>query len=174
MKFSLQPFPDSDAPEITISGELSRQATHLHLRYEVSGNVSQVEFAQPVDFPARRYCLWEETCFEFFLGLPDSASYWEFNLSPAGHWNVYHLDDYRVGLQEESAIATLPFTVTQTKIFTLNLTLDLSTIVQPEQVMDLAITTVIKTLDGRISYWALKHCGEQADFHLRNSFTIAI
>jgi hypothetical protein len=174
MTFSLQPFPDADLPEIAIAGKLARHANQLHLRYEVSGDVPRIDFALPSECPERRSQLWEETCFEFFLGLPNSSRYWEFNLSPSGDWNVFRLEDYRSGMHEETAIALLPFSVEQGEIFTLNLHLDLSTIIQPEQVVDLAIATVVKTLDGKISYWALKHCGEQADFHLRNSFEIAI
>ena len=65
----------------------------------------------PADMPARRDRLWEETCFEFFLAVKNSPRYWEFNLSPAGHWNVYRFADYRQGMQEEPAFASLPFSV---------------------------------------------------------------
>jgi hypothetical protein len=174
MTFSLQPFPDADLPEIAIAGKLARHANQLHLRYEVSGDVAQIDFVPPAELPSRRSQLWKATCFEFFLGLPNSSRYWEFNLAPSGDWNVYRLEDYRTGMQEEAAIKLLPFSMESGEIFTLNLHLDLSTIIQPEQVIELSITTVIKTLDGKFSYWALKHCGKQADFHLRNSFEIAI
>jgi len=33
-----------------------------------------------------------------------------FNLSPAGHWNIYRFEDYRQGMQEEMAFVT-PFSV---------------------------------------------------------------
>ena len=45
-------------------------------------------------FPRRRDRLWEETCLELFLGEEGSERYWEFNLSPAGHWNVYRFEFY--------------------------------------------------------------------------------
>ena len=63
----------------------------------------------PADLPARKHGLWEETCFEFFLGVKDSPRYWEFNLSPAGHWNVYRFAGYRQGMEEETAFTALPF-----------------------------------------------------------------
>src|SRR4030042_7193941 len=40
-----------------------------------------------------------------------SERYWEFNLSPAGHWNVYRFASYRKEMREEPAFASLPFRV---------------------------------------------------------------
>jgi hypothetical protein len=41
-------------------------------------------------------------------------------------------------------------------------------------VLDLALTTVIEASDGSKSYWALRHGAAQPDFHLRQSFTLAL
>lgn len=169
--FELQPFPNETAPDLTIAGTISRQANGLTLCYEVSGDVDAIAIPQPAN-PMRKHELWQETCFEFFIGLPDSPQYWEFNLSPAGHWNVYRFEDYRQGMQEESAIVALPFTVTEP--LKLEVSLDLSAIVKADQALEIAVTTVIKTHEQEISYWALLHAGLEADFHRRESFVIEV
>jgi hypothetical protein len=122
---------------------------------------------------ARRNLLWEETCFEFFVAARDSPRYWEFNLSPAGHWNVYRFEAYRQGIQEEMAFKSLPFTVrysSDSLLLTLELSLD--KILCAEQALEAAISAVIKTKDSRATYWALIHPGPHPDFHRRDSFTM--
>ena len=49
--------------------------------------------------------LWEKNCLEFFFK-PDSryASYYEFNFSLEGKWNVFHFDDYWKGKKEAKKI----------------------------------------------------------------------
>ncbi len=109
------------------------------------------------------------------MGIKNSQQYWEFNLSPAGHWNIYRFNGYRQGMQEETAFTTLPFIVqNQSDTFVLALNMDLSGIVSEEQGLEVAITTVIKHRDGEVSYWALTHQGKEADFHLRDSFMIEL
>ena len=121
--------------------------------------------------PQRWDNLWETTCFEFFLALADSPRYWEFNLSPAGHWNVYRFEDYRQGMQPETQFLTLPFEVTVNcdRLF-LDLRFNLDTILPPQQGFNIGVATVIQDQQGNISYWALTHTGEVADFHRRDSF----
>ena len=110
--FFLQPFsPLGPRPISRLTASLARRADELAIRYELSGQLGQLVIPGPAGLPARRHGLWEETCFEFFLGVKDSPGYWEFNLSPAGHWNVYRFAGYRQGMAEETAFASLPFSV---------------------------------------------------------------
>jgi hypothetical protein len=103
------------------------------------------------------------------------AEYWEFNLSPAGDWNIYHLDNYRQGLQEEVAFTSLPFQLAlQPSSLVLKLELDLGHIIEPDQNLQVSVTSVIEPRIGEISYWAVTHSGETADFHLRDSFSIEV
>ncbi|MEA5580458.1 DOMON-like domain-containing protein [Nodularia harveyana UHCC-0300] len=170
--FTLKPFQES-LPNLQITGNITRSANQLSLSYQLVGDLTQVEIPPLSDTPTRKYQLWENTCFEFFLGIQDAPDYWEFNLSPAGHWNVYHLDGYRQGMQEETAFNILPFTVQQqSDSLTLVLDVDLGKIVREEQQIVVGITTVIKDKINNITYWALTHSGAEADFHLRDSFMI--
>jgi hypothetical protein len=171
--FSLQPFPAESLANFKITGNIARHANTLVIHYTLSGDLKQVVITPPANPPARKHELWENTCFEFFIGIKNSQQYWEFNLSPSGHWNVYRFDDYRQGMQEETAFMTLPFSVqNQSESLTLALNIDLNKIVSKDQNLEIAITTVIKHKDGEVTYWALTHQGTKADFHLRNSFII--
>lgn len=172
--FELLPFSAVGAlSDLKIRGFVGRDRNLLKIRYSLMGPLETVVIPQPVDQPSRKNGLWEETCFEFFLGVQDTSNYWEFNLSPAGHWNVYRFDRYRQGMQEEAAIASLPFSVKETvDSLLLVLELNLDGLVPIDRRLEVAISTVIKTKDAAVSYWALTHPGAQADFHRRDSFTI--
>jgi len=39
-------------------------------------------------------------------------------------------------------------------------------------VPEIGLTMVLEEADGNLSYWALSHPGDQADFHDRRSFLI--
>ncbi|WP_375479538.1 DOMON-like domain-containing protein [uncultured Nostoc sp.] len=181
--FSLQPFPSNESfTNLKITGNISRNANQLTICYNLGGNLKEIALAKPTEgiappsnAPSRKYELWKDTCFEFFLGIKDSQRYWEFNLSPAGHWNIYRFDGYRQGMQEETAFEKLPFSIqNQADGLALALDVDLDKIVSAEQAIEVGITTVIKNIDGNVSYWALTHRGEEADFHLRDSFIVKL
>ena len=172
--FCLKPFESAgELPHFTITGNIGRQANKLFINYTLSGILDDILVPQPSDMPCRRNALWEETCFEFFLGLKNSERYWEFNLSPAGHWNVYSFSSCREGMHEEASVVSLPFLVSiQPEAFVLSLEFNLDKLVSEGQDLEVGISAVVKTEKGKISYWALDHPGPQADFHRRDSFIV--
>ncbi|MEH2077072.1 MAG: DOMON-like domain-containing protein [Nostoc sp.] len=172
--FSLQPFPSNESPpNLKISGNIVRNGNKLAIRYMLEGDLKEIAVFPLSNTPSRKHELWKETCFEFFLGIKNSARYWELNLSPVGHWNVYRLDGYRQGMQEETAFENLPFNIqNQTDVLIVGLDIDLDKIMSVQQAIEVAITTVIKDRNGEVTYWALTHLGAEADFHLRDSFII--
>ncbi|MCF4966355.1 DOMON-like domain-containing protein [Nostoc sp. CMAA1605] len=174
--FSLQPFPSAElSPDLKITGNISRENNQLAITYQLTGDLKQVVIPPLVDIPNRKNELWENTCFEFFLGMQNYSRYWEFNLSPAGDWNIYRFDDYRRGMQEEIAFNQLPFIVqSQPDSLMLSLNFDLNQIIPSAQSLEVAITTVVKQIDNHVTYWALVHKGAEADFHLRDSFIIIL
>lgn len=176
MKFSLQPFPaDKPVPKIEIVGKIDRHENKLNLCYQLLGNLQDILIATPSDSPTRQDELWRETCFEFFLGLKNTSRYWEFNLSPSGHWNVYAFEKYRQGMRSEFAFTDLPFQVDrQAHKLTLSLEVNLEKIGLTESKIEMGITAVIKQSDQAVNYWALTHAGSQADFHLRESFILEV
>lgn len=174
--FSLQPFPSTKSlPNLKIVGNIARNGNKLAIRYMLEGDLKAIAIAPPSNTPLRKHKLWQDTCLEFFVGIKNSAQYWEFNLSPAGHWNVYCFDGYRQGMQEETVFENLPFNVqNQADGLILVLDVDLNKIILAKQAIEVGITTVIKDRDAEVTYWALTHTGAEADFHLRDSFIVKL
>lgn len=173
--FKLIPFPPNDLPNIQITGEVNRAENQLSIHYAVSGVMDKILLPVPAR-AVRKDDLWKATCFEFFIALPRMPQYWEFNMSPSSEWNVYRMDAYRrIGFRKEGAIQQLPFEFKQgNDNLSLNISLDLTPILRPAQVIQLGITAIIQTRDGNESYWALAHLGQHADFHLRESFVLEL
>jgi hypothetical protein len=175
-QFSLQPFPSlSPPPHLQLRGTISRQSHRLSLHYQLFGHLAEVAIAPPAATPVRKHELWRETCFEFFLAIPDAPPYWEFNFSPSGDWNVYCFTDYRQGMQEELAFTSLPFEIKLGADYLfLDLDLDFRCLIPTAQALEMAITTVIKHRNGELTYWGLTHKGNEADFHRRDSFRLLV
>ncbi|BAZ43852.1 hypothetical protein NIES4102_08540 [Chondrocystis sp. NIES-4102] len=176
LDFALIPFDSKTAPTIEITGTISRQDHQLNIEYLFTGDLATIIIPPPAKTaPTRQYDLWEHTCLEFFLGLEDTTAYWEFNLSPAGNWNVFHLKDYRQDLAEEMVITSLPFTVLQsTDSMQLNLELDLNPIISATQNLEVGITSVVENQDQQLSYWGLQHPASEPDFHQRDTWMIRL
>jgi hypothetical protein len=174
--FSLKPLHKAGgSPNYGITGVVGRHFNELFIGYELSGDPEALVFPAPSSLPLRRRGLWEETCFEFFLAPKDVDYYWEFNLSPAGHWNVYRFTSYRQGMKEEQAIAGLPFSVTvDAHVLRVSMKLNLGGIIQPGVTLKVAISAVIKTLNAGITHWALVLTGPKADFHSKDNFIIEL
>ena len=174
--FSLAPFPsDGPLPSFQITGSIARSSDKLAIRYHLRGDPAELMVPAAADRPARRHGLWEATCFEFFLGVKGEARYWEFNLSPAGHWNVYGFAGYRHGMEEERAITSLPVDVRrQPDSLLVAVEPALGLIVTADRPIEVGIAAVIQLAGGGLTYWALTHPGLQADFHRRDSFLVEL
>ncbi|MEK6527827.1 MAG: DOMON-like domain-containing protein [Nitrospirota bacterium] len=185
LNFPIQPFPsDNPVPDLKITAGIDRHSNILAISYTILGSLKQLLIPELACMPLRKHKLWEETCFEFFIGLKNSnesshsGKYWEFNISPAGHWNVYCFDSYRQNMQvvdstlrEETAFKSLPFEVLyQPDSLQIAAELDLNKIIPADKELKIAISAVIKSNDEKLSYWALKHPGSQPDFHHQDSF----
>ncbi len=180
--FELIPYPADHIPNIRIAVDIERNENQLSLLYGVKGAIDNILLPEP-SIPTRQDDLWQATCFEFFFALPDAPDYWEANLSPSGAWNLYHMDAYRrIGFRQETAIQQLPFEFRKLDargpidiyMYLLEASLNLSPMLPASQKLLVSITAIIQTLDGNETYWALAHPGPQADFHLRESFTIRL
>lgn len=174
--FALIPFAAPDLPAIAITGRISFENHLLSLDYSLEGSINDVLLPPASLTPGRKEELWKATCFEFFLAIKEQPGYWEFNMSPSGDWNIYRMDTYRrIGFREETGISELPFTFRKdAERYVLDASVDLSSIIQPGQKLQMGITAIIQTRAGTESYWALVHPGSRADFHLRESFTLPL
>ena len=175
-RFLLKPFPGEGNPAgLTIGGSIGRRAGTLSVRCEVRGNLSRVAIPAAAEATRRQDRLWEETCFELFFGAADSEEYWEINLSPSGHWNVYRFDRYREGMREETDITSLPFDVRRDpEALLLTAEIGIGTIVPAGKDLAATVAVVIKTSDGGKSHWAPIHPASRPDFHRRDGFSLIL
>ena len=176
IRFFLKPFPGEGNPAgVMIGGSIARRADTLSVHCEVRGDLSKVSIPVAAEAPRRKDRLWEETCLELFLGTADSGEYWELNLSPSGHWNVYRFTRYREGMREESAIASLPIDVRwDSKALLLTAEIGIGKIVPAGKDLAAAVAAVIKANDGGKSHWALAHPSSRPDFHRRDGFALSL
>ena len=173
--------PPASLEGLSITGTLAIDADAVRIDYRIAGDLSNLAIPAASGAPQRCDGLWQHTCLELFLAVQGARDYWEFNLSPAGHWNVYQLDDYRQGLKEEPAYQQLPFAVDCTDR-QLNLALGcplppglLASLQAPNGAgLVASVTAVIEHTDGHIAYWALHHPGPDADFHHRGGFQLKL
>jgi hypothetical protein len=178
--FTLHPFsPDRTSAAVRIEGTAERRGSMLHLMYQVAESAGDpgaaIFWPQAEGSAQRRDGLWQHTCLEFFLAHPEEERYWEFNLSPNGHWNSYRLTAYRRDLQPDPDYATLPFRVSHSgSLFVLELSCPLPVPLARSHPLQLAVTAVLEHQDTTISYWALHHGGREADFHRRDGFRLVI
>jgi len=176
LPFLLVPFLHANVPDITIKGKILRQNNLLTIHYALTGKIEDIFLPSPSANPTRKDDLWKTTCLEFFVAIEELPHYWEFNLSPSGDWNVYYMDAYRrIGFREEMSIQRLQMeTQKATNGFLLTADVDLNPIIRIEQMLEVGVTAVIQTKGGSETYWALTHPAPEADFHLRESFVLAL
>ena len=170
--FSLKPF--ELITDLAISGRAVRSQSALTIEYTLTGAVEDLEVPPTIsESPSRRDHLWENTCFEVFIGIPDSTRYWEVNIAPKGDWNVYRFDDYRQAMVAESACQNISSAWQSiTKGYYLTLELPTGEWLAVDQPLELGISTILKA--SSVSHWALKHIGPEPDFHHRDSFNLAV
>ena len=113
--------------------------------------------------------LWEQTCFEIFVGVKDEDFYREINLSPSQAWQAYQFEEYRF----PENIPPLPaydieLNHLQRTHYGLNVSVDLSQFMQQNKLkwadLYLGLTAVLNTTQG-MHYFAMQHSSPQADFH---------
>ena len=180
----LLPQDPQESPDLLLSAEFVwREGGILELSYNLrpaqpDGDLLAVSLpsTQPSSVPMqgdRHDELWTHSCFEAFIGVPGFQQYWEFNVSPLGHWNLYSFERYRHS--GSGLVEALPpsVTVRQTRRdCRCDVVLDLRPWWPIEGMPELGLTMVLEEINGRLSYWALSHPGDAADFHDRRSFLI--
>ena len=172
--FSLIPFSIQGTPDLTITGEVTRRSNTFYICYVLTVNLEFVALPAWSAAPTRKDELWRTTCFEFFLAIKNKTQYWEFNISPSGDWNVYAMDAYRqVGMREETRIKRFPLEIQkEANSISLEMAINLDPIIERKLPIEVGIASVIQTLNGQETYWALVHPGTEADFHLREGFVL--
>lgn len=182
--FSLVPFADNDLSQnLTISGTVARAGDTLSISYLLAGELDKVVLPDLNSSQTRAEKLWEETCFELFLGAglerAKDLLYREFNLSPSGAWNVLTLQGYRYATKEEPSFEALPFTVQQSGDgLKLSAEINISSLVDEARPVRLGVSAVliVQDAEGKANetFWAITHPASKPDFHHPNSFSLSL
>jgi hypothetical protein len=172
--FELLPFEsDPTAADYHIDGLVERSGERLSIDFSLAGPLDKVLIHPPAEVPARKDRLWEETCFECFIATELNTWYWEINLAPAGHWNIYRFDAYRCAMKEASACSvSLLMGPSTARRFQCRCDLDLNQFGLAHTRIRLGVCAILKTTDAKVLYWALVHPGPTPDFHLQDGFIL--
>jgi hypothetical protein len=172
--FKLQIHPTVTAPEVrSLNARLEfREDGALQLRYLLDAHVPRLRVPPPAA-ASRTDELWKHTCFEAFVKPHGAAFYYEINLSPSSQWALYRFDAYREGMQA-AEIAKPPAISLRRSDYHMELDAALNLEALPEltgkSAWKVALSAVIESEDGRMSYWALRHAAGKPDFHHPDSF----
>lgn len=170
------PFPGTDgSPVEAIDVYIRRSGDRLWLTYLLSGDTTRIlwpKLAVPVTADrlakaGRKDELWRHTCYEAFISTGDG--YREFNFAIDGHWASYSFSGYRRNMAPAPETAECVSLEGRGDYNELGVVLDL-----PPSAERLALSAVIETLDGTISYWALAHPSDKPDFHHPDSFVLEL
>ena len=175
-RFQLRPFSPGSAPQgLQIAGSVDRRPGTLLITYIMAGDLERIVLPGPALAVSRRHELWRRTCFEVFFGIPGQTSYWEGNFSPTGDWNIYRFTDYRQGMaEEEGPDRPLCRAVADKSRLELSCSMDIHDLCPDVEVLTAGIACVVMETSGRLSYWAVDHCGARPDFHDRRSFLLQL
>jgi hypothetical protein len=175
-KFTLLPFEKDLISKYTtqVSGSANLTANELYISFEVTGDLSWIDFGNYTPEKYRRLNLFEKTCFEFFLKIPN-GQYLEFNFSPNFSWNIFSFYQLRGPLLELPMEKDIDLDILNSsdKFF---LVAKISKDILPMEYLNnlklaqFGITMVIKSRLGTISYWAIDHKDSRPNFHHYDSF----
>lgn len=175
-QFSLVPHPDFPAADVErIEVIPTRQINNqIGFRFMVTGDLGSLCFptAEHPSDRFRRDELWRSTCFEAFVRPAGRSSYFETNLSPAGHWAVYEFDAYRQGMRDAAASHHW-FKSDDRRPDWYSISGDFMFDALNGDTGDwyVNLTAVIEAKDATKSYWALAHAAGPPDFHNADCFT---
>ena len=177
MRQPLRLHPESSCFAVThIDVQVLRpQAHHLALAYAMTGTISDLAVPAVASL-TRTNELWRHTCFEAFVGIPQSLAYYEFNFAPSTQWAAYRFSDYRTGMRVATEINAPQITVeSNPECYVLQASLQLDQVL-PSRIATLRVglSAVIEEINGNLSYWALAHPPGKADFHHSDCFMLEV
>ncbi|HEV2268034.1 MAG TPA: DOMON-like domain-containing protein [Steroidobacteraceae bacterium] len=154
----------------------------LRFRYVLEADPRLVRIPPAATDAGRTDNLWAHTCFEAFVGIPDSSRYLELNFSPSGQWAAYGFDSYRQGMTPALDVAPRLALRRGGERLELQAEVQLGGSLRapgpgrqaPGRSLRIALSTVVEDREGGLSYWALRHPPDRPDFHHPESFSLAL
>jgi hypothetical protein len=182
---SLLPHPDFRSEVVRHIAASAEPAgpDSLRLQYVLQADLRRLRIPEAMAGAGRAEKLWAHTCFEAFVGLPDSPRYLELNFSPSGQWAAYGFDSYREGMAPVPGPAPrLALRLSEERL-ELDAEVSLGGSLSPPgrgpqapglRRLRIALSTVVEDREGRLSYFALRHPPGRPDFHHPESFSLAL
>jgi len=155
---------------VSVVGAIEQQAPHtLNVGFWIRDPNQLIIWPQEVAAHPRQDFLWEDTCFEIFIGVHDEDFYREINLSPSEAWQAYQFEEYRYP-EDIPPKPAYDIELNQLKRthYGLNVSLDLGRFMADHELkwsdLYLGLSAVLKT-SQEVHYFAMQHSSPQPDFH---------
>jgi hypothetical protein len=168
-----------DSPRFSIQSLQARASLLdlglLSLGFTLTGALEELEIP-PIADPERRDRLWEHTCFEAFIQLPGTEGYLELNLAPSTHWAAMRFSGYRQDGQPQEDLDPRLVVIRKGDRLDLHamVRLDRAFPLKPTDHLKLALSAVLESKRGELSYWAIRHPKGQPDFHAPEAFALDV
>jgi len=178
MLLPLKAHPTNKNRAIRLQATLHIQAGAVHVDYYLSGDLSTLHVPPPC-IPRFRDGLWQDTCFELFVGPLGTRTYREFNISPSGAWAIYDFSDWRQAAPPTINWAKRADCAPQLQLNNTASGLQVSVRISSVALQGIAykslqcgVSAVLaqNNAERTRSFWALAHYEVQPDFHDRRGF----
>ena len=156
--------PRGPVSEIVV--EVVRSGRLLMLDYVVAGDIDALALPAEAE-RVRADRLWEQSCFEVFIGAQDD--YLEINLAPSTAWAAYRFHGYRHAVRNAGIEPPDIATIRMEDRFELRATARINWWAGP-----IGLAAVIQEKNGTKSYWALAHPPGVPDFHHPDCFALEL
>lgn len=174
--------PSAPLPGIAVVAGVRRAGPGLlDFAWSIEGDLARLRLPAPAG-PRRADELWRHTCVEAFLRPAGARAYVELNLAPSRAFAVYRFRSYRERDAAEARPAAAPDEPTRIEVHRGEVRVDLGARLDvgaalgdragAEGPLDVGLSAVIETLDGRITWFALRHPDGPPDFHHDRAFAL--
>jgi len=159
-----------------IEARVTRTGGVLAFTFSLDGALGRLRIPAP-RAPRIAPMLWQHTCFEAFIALPDLPAYHEFNFAPSGEWVVYEFHSYRnaAGLGDETLDPGIAVRHRADRLeLDARVRLDRLSPLHQSAPLRLGLSAVIEDHDGARSYWSLHHPAGAPDFHHTEALAVRL
>lgn len=141
----------------------------LNVGYWLRDPNQLVHYPDLLNAHPRQDYLWEDTCFEIFIGVKDEDFYREINLSPSQAWQAYQFEEYRYPeVMPPQSASDIELNQLKKTHFGLTVSLDLTDFMNQHALnwsdLFVGLSAVLNTSKGK-HYYAMQHSSPEADFH---------
>ncbi len=167
---TLTPHPaEGTPPGIEVVANYLLEGNQLMLDYRICGAINQLNLP-PVATPRRVDGLWKHSCLEAFVREGSGPAYQEYNFSPSGEWACYQFTEYRGQPEQPACEAPSVKLHTEANGMSINCRISLPS----SRPIHIGLCAVLEDQLGALSYWALHHPAQKADFHHPDAFVLEV